>query len=64
MRQEIQTEDGWRYLSVISRTVFSTTHACGRAPVSYPLNVIHPESLKLTTEAEIDHFARDFIIPR
>ena len=61
-RQVIPTEDGWRYLSVVSKTVFSTTHACGRAPASYPLNAIHPESLNLTTEAEIDHFARDFIM--
>ena len=60
-RQGISTDDGWQYLSVVSERMFSTTHACGRAPVSYPVRAIDPEALNLKTTAEIDRFARDFI---
>lgn len=60
-RQGISTDDGWQYLSVVSERIFSTTHACGRAPVSYPVRVLDPEELNLRTADEIDRFARDFI---
>lgn len=60
-RQGISTDDGWQYLSVVSERMFSTTHASGRAPVSYPVRAIDPEALNLKTTAEIDLFARDFV---
>jgi hypothetical protein len=61
-RQGIPTEDGWRYLSVVSVRLFSRCHACGRAPASYPLQVVDPADLGLTTNAEMDRFARDFVM--
>jgi hypothetical protein len=60
-RQGISTDNGWQYLSVVSERLFSTTHACGRAPVSYPVRVLVPEELNLKTTDEIDRFGRDFI---
>ena len=60
-RQGISTDDGWQYLSVVSKRLFSTTHACGRAPVSYPVRVLDLEEFGLRTTDEIDRFARDFI---
>lgn len=60
-RQGISTEDGWQYLSFVSERIFTTSHACGRAPVSYPLRGLDPEDLNLRTTDEIDRFARDFI---
>lgn len=61
-RQGISTEQGWRYLSVVSKRLFHTSHACGRAPVAYPVRAIDPEVLDLTTINEIDRFSRDFIV--
>jgi hypothetical protein len=60
-RQGISTDGGWQYLSVVSTRLLYTLNECGRAPVSYPMQVVDPEELNLKTAEEIDRFARDFI---
>ncbi len=60
-RQGISTDGGWQYLSVVSKRPVFTSHACGRAPVAYPVRAIHPEDLGLTNTEEIDRFTREFI---
>ena len=60
-RQGISTDDGWRYLSVVSERLLSTTHACGRAPVSYPVRILDLEEFDLRATDQMDQFARDFI---
>lgn len=62
VRQDISTANGWQYLSVVSKRLFYTAHACGRAPASYPVRAIDPEALNLATIEEIDRFSRDFIV--
>lgn len=60
-RQGISTSAGWGYLSVVSKDLLSTTHACGKAPASYLLPRSGPDALELKTNEEIDTFVRDFI---
>ena len=59
-RQGISTDDGWSYLSVISRRPLSTINACERAPASHLLRK-EPDAYNLKTRAEIDSFAREFV---
>ena len=61
-RQGISTDDGWQYLSAVSKRLFYTLNECGLAPVSYPVNAIDPGDLNLTTTDEIDRFTREFIL--
>ena len=60
-RQGISTDDGWHFLSVISKRPLSKTHACGHAPASFLLSLAQPEALNLHTTDEIDSFVRDFV---
>ena len=60
-RQKLNTDAGWRNLTVISTRLGSISHGCSRAPVSYFLGGIPPEALELEAPTAMDRFVRDFV---